>query len=360
VIYDVLWCVEADSVGATPETLLAIQGGDLELKSAGWQELAARPICTNCHARLDYGMQFFFGYPNASYQPYFIPELQQSGRGPLFARNIDDPRGDAELSPHGFAELALAQPEFRHCMARDFAEYTLGNLVRPDQVAAVEAGIRPATTLRELMRASLLALVQAWPERAGHEPAAAPVAAPAPGDGVGVVVTPELHALLDEHCLDCHAADPDRLDLSARQLSRQAVARMLLEVTSGRMPKDHPLARAARDGFVDRFIAAAWTGPDGDTARDFYLGRMAAVATLRPEVIFSLVHQRAKASRAPAWRMMENGIRSDHQQLTPGLIGITGLAAIEQCHGAYHERAEIDRCIANAVRLEDLAIDQGR
>ena len=57
-IDDVLWCVEADSVGATPETLLSIVGTDFQVRSEGWKDLAARPICTNCHARLDYGFQF--------------------------------------------------------------------------------------------------------------------------------------------------------------------------------------------------------------------------------------------------------------------------------------------------------------
>jgi hypothetical protein len=141
VIYDAVWCVEADSVGATPELLLSIKGGDLEIKSEGWRELASRPICTSCHARLDYGMQFFFGFPHAYTTPFFVPELQQRGRGPLYAQNIDDPRGEAELNPHGFAELALAQPEFRHCMARNFVEYAFGSAVQPEQIAAVEGGI---------------------------------------------------------------------------------------------------------------------------------------------------------------------------------------------------------------------------
>ena len=361
VIYDVVWCVEADSVGATPETLLAIQGGDLELKSAGWQELAARPICTNCHARLDYGMQFFYGYPHGSFQPFFIPELQQRGRGRLYARNIDDPRGDGELNPHGFAELALAQPEYKHCMARDFAEYALGNLVSPGQISEVEAQIRPATTLRDLMRASLLALVRAWPDRTRlPAPQTPPAAPPAPD---GVAVTPALNKLLDDHCLDCHTADPKHPevpDLQTPRLSRSMVARMLQETAFGRMPKDHPLDAAVRERFVDAFVAATWTGASSAAARAFYLGRMTGVANLRPEVIFSLIHQRTGAQHAPVWRMMENGVRSDHQQLTPGLIGIAGLAAIEQCRDAYAARADIDRCISDAVRLQDMAIDKGR
>jgi hypothetical protein len=178
-----------------------------------------------------------------------------------------------------------------------------------------------------------------------------------------VAVAPALHELLEEHCLDCHAADPERPDapdLSGTRLPRALVARLLQETAFGRMPKDHPLGAAPRERFVEAFIAAAWSGADADAAREFYLGRMAGAASLRPEVIFSLMHQRSKSAAAPRWRMMENGVRSDHQQLTPGLIGIAGLAAIEQCRAAHGERAEIDHCIADLVRLQDMAIDQGR
>ena len=358
VIYDVLWCVEADSVGASPESLLAIKGADLELQSAGWHELAARPICTNCHARLDYGLQFFYGFPNASYQPYFMPELQQTGRGPLYAHNIDDPRGDAELNPHGFAELALAQPEFRHCMARDFVEYALGNVVTPDEIGEVEHEMRPkATTLRDVMRTSLLALVTAWPDR-DHKPVEpAPSAPSAPPDTVSV--TPALHKLLDAKCLDCHDATADRPDLAPAQLARKTVVGMLAEVAFGRMPKEHPLPAAEREAFLDAFIAATWTGDDATTARDFYVGRMTAAPAFRPEVIFSLVRQIAGAEKpAPAWRMMENSVRSDHQQVTPGLIGVTGLAAIEACRAAHAQTADVHRCIDEAMQPEHLAIDR--
>jgi hypothetical protein len=356
VIYDVLWCSEGNSVGATPEALLALHtGGDLEIQSAGWKELAARPICTNCHARLDYGMQFFYGFPNASYQPFFIPDLQQRGRGPLYAHDIDDPRGDAELTPQGFARLATSQPEFKHCMARDFGEYVLGNLVRSEQLEAVERVMQhDRATVHDLMRASLLALVGDWDARRGSDLPAVPIADTPPAADEVTVPAP-LHQLVEDECGDCHDATPERPDLSAAQLPRITIVAMLDEVAYGRMPKDHAMAPARRLAFLDGFVTATWRGKSAELARASYLARAVTLPALRPEVIMSLVRQQVGADVAP-WRMMENQVRSDHQQVTPGLIGITGLAIIEACRDRYHERSAIDRCIADTMRLDALAV----
>jgi hypothetical protein len=356
-IYDVLWCVEADSVGATPESLLAIAGADLQIKSDGWKELAARPICTNCHARLDYGFQFFWGFANDNLQAFFEPALQQVGRGPLYGRDIDDRRGEAELTPQGFAHLAVAQPEFRHCMARDFAEYVLGNSVTPAYIAEVERAIAPnATSARAVMRVSLRALAAAWGARpVMAEPAPTPPAPPRASIDVGAA----LHAQLEAHCLDCHAGSDrpkGQPDLAAVRLDRKAVVGMLEAVAFGRMPKDAPLPELEREQFLDAFIAAVWTGPDAVSAHDYYVDRIAALPAYRAEVAFALIHRSAGGgSAAPSWRLMETSVRSNVQQVTPGLAAVTGLAAIEACREAHQARADRARCIADAVKLSTMS-----
>ncbi|MBS1118477.1 MAG: hypothetical protein H6Q90_705 [Deltaproteobacteria bacterium] len=354
-IDDVLWCIDPDSVGASPETLLSIVGADLQIKSEGWKDLAARPICTNCHARLDYGFQFFWGFTNDNLQAFFTPKLQLTGRGPLYVRDIQDSRGEAELNPHGFAQLAVAQPEFRHCMARDFAEYVLGNQVTPGQISAVEASMRPnATSARELMRTSLHALVTVWPAR--HAAATAqrtPEPARPPRDTISPVG--ELHAQLETHCLDCHDHEAGRPDLSAARLDRSTVVGMLETVAFGKMPKDHPLAEPERTRFLDAFIGSIWAGPDATAARAYFIDRSDAIPSYRPEVAFALIHRIASAKGPTSWRMMEDSVRSDLQQVTPGLITVTSLAAIEACRVKYKTRAELDRCISDAIKLSNLS-----
>lgn len=353
IIYDPLWCAEPDSVGATPEALISITNGNLQFDSAGWHQLAAKPLCTNCHARLDYGMQFFWGYPNGNLQGFFVPATQQKGKGPLYVRDIDDPRGEAELNPHGFAELAVAQPEFRACMARDFAAYALGDRMTREQLAAVEAEARPnATSARALMHRALLEVVASW---SGRPPAASAAAAPAPAEpGRDIPIAPAQARQLDAHCLDCHDGNQARVDLSAPTLSRATMIAMLADVAFGRMPKNAALPQAERRSFVDAFIPAVWSGADADAARSYFADGMVALPAYRPEVVLDLVHASGRA--APPWRMLEAFVRSDLQQVTPGLAAISSVAAIEACHAEQGKsQAEIDRCIANAIRIANLA-----
>jgi hypothetical protein len=352
ILYDPLWCVEPDSQGATPEMLAHIASPNLQLDGAAWHELAARPLCTNCHARLDYGMQFFWGYPNGALQSYFVPELQQHGKGPLYGHDISDLRGEAPLNPRGFAELAVAQPEFRECMARDFAAYVLGDRVNADIVEAIARHAQPgATSARTFMREALLALVVAWAER----PAApiSPVAG-ATAAGGDVAVTPAMKAQLADNCLDCHDANPDRVDLSQARLPRATVIEMLDQVAFGHMPKSRALASASRRAFATPFIAALWTGDDAAIASRYFIGRMAALPAFRPELVLELAH----GGQDARWRMFEQFVRSDLQQVTPGVATTAGVAAIEACEQAQkaNGQAAIDRCIDESIHLSGMAI----
>src|SRR5262249_53059952 len=123
-INDKMWCVPSDSAGSTAAAVLAIPSRDLQIRpgvsdtvAPDWAYLPRREICTNCHARLDFGVRFFNGYPDGrGASIYFVPELQLTGVGELYHHDIKDPRGKAALNPHSFAELAVKQPEFASCM----------------------------------------------------------------------------------------------------------------------------------------------------------------------------------------------------------------------------------------------------
>jgi hypothetical protein len=357
-IYDVLWCIDPDSVGASPEAALSVaakSGANLQLSSDGWKDLAARPVCTNCHARLDYGFQFFWGYPNTNVSAFFTPALQKKERGPLYGRDISDSRGEAALTPSGFAQLAIAQPEFNRCVARDFAEYALGNRVSEEQIASLQATVQPGRTrMRDVMRAALGLVVDSW-AKGSHVPDV-PTAAVAKGR---VAITSEMHELLDKECLDCHDHQDGRPDLSAKQLDRTTVVEVLEAVSSGRMPKDQPMHGPERSAFLDAFIGKMWAGADATEARRYYVDRFMSIAAYRPEVALALIHRIAKSTVAHNldWRMVENGQRSDSQQLSPGFIGVTALMAIEACRDAKKSRAEKDACIASALKLENLGRD---
>jgi hypothetical protein len=353
-LYDVLWCSEASSVGATPASLLSITGANLQLSSDGWKDLAARPICTGCHARLDYGFQFFWGFPNANVEAYFDPTLQKSGRGPLYVNDIDDKRGEAELNPKGFAHLAVAQPEFRHCMARDFGEYVLGNASTPDKVASLERSMRSNTTAGyDLMKQAMLLLIEDW-ENQHPVVAAAPQRDLRSGSTAGsaVAIDEQRRQLLEHACLDCHEHEAGRPDFATPNVERKTVVAMLEAVAAGSMPKDNPLGADERRAFLETFIDSIWSGNDAAAARRYFIAGD-SIPVYRPEVALALIHQRARSNTPSSWRMVENAVRPSVQQLTPGFAAITGLEAIEACKriSAQDERT---RCISDAIRLDQM------
>ncbi len=357
ILYDVLWCSETSAAGATPELVSKIAGAsaNFQLNQDHWKELAGRPICTTCHARLDYGLQFFKGFGNIYVQGYFAPAMQRTSRGPLFGRDIDDPRGEADLNPHAFVTAAVAQPEHRRCLASDFAGYALGGKSTVAAVDKLAAQVTPGTTARELMRAALLTLVEQWEVTAtGSQPPGA-TSEVAAGD---ITIPAAVRGQLAEHCTDCHDnTDPTIPDLSKTTLPRATVVKMLDAVAFGSMPKDGPLPPADRAALLEPLIVSAWSGPDAATARDYFVGRMVALSAYQPDVIFNLVHRHAGADGSKDWRMMERAIRPNMQQSTVGLFTVVGLEAIESCKEHNKTRADIDKCITASLRLEDIAID---
>lgn len=361
-IYDALYCDEPDSAGATPELVTKIAansggGASFQISQDHWKELAARPICTNCHARLDYGMQFFYGFDNVHIHGYFSPALQPKKAGPIYVRNIDDPRGEGPLTPQGFAHLAIAQPEHARCFARDFAEYVLAGRATADHIDKLAAGYQTnATTAQDLMRTALLQLVDQWPRLDAAAPAR-PAAADAPSDGE-VAVSPAARKQIEAHCTDCHdGSDHDVPDFTRPTMPRDLALRALDAVAFGSMPKDRALVSADRAALLDPLVGAMWAGPDAAAARSYYVGRMLALPAYRPEVILSLVHQRAGATESNAWRALETSIRPNAAQASPGLLTEVALAAIEACRQHNAERAAIDACIAAALRLEDIVVE---
>jgi hypothetical protein len=358
-IYDVLYCDEADSAGATPELVTKIARGSasFQILQEHWKELAARPICTNCHARLDYGMQFFYGFDNAHVHGYFSPALQFKTRGPIYVRDIDDPRGEGPLTPQGFAHLAIAQPEHARCIARDFAEYVLAGRATADRVDSLAAQFKPnATTAQELMRAALLQLVEQWPKLDDTAPPPSPATeTPSAGD---VAVSPAVRKQLDDRCADCHdGRDPDVPNFSKPMIPREQALRMLDAVAFGTMPKNRALASTDRATLIEPLVGSMWSGPDATAARGYYVGRMLALPAYRPEVISSLVHQRAGATGPNPWRTMEESTRPSAAQGSPGLLTKTALDAIEACREHNTTRGDIDACIANALHIEDIVVD---
>ena len=147
IYYESMWCSTAASVDVNAHDIFALDAVDLRAGD-GWQRLAKMPICTNCHARLDYGMQFFRGYPYVYSSRHIAASAYTGDRGPLYGDDINDFRGEAVRSPRGFAELAVKQPEFESCIAKRVAAYVFGAerfSLSPQMLKACEFVIRIPT-----------------------------------------------------------------------------------------------------------------------------------------------------------------------------------------------------------------------
>ena len=95
-MYDILWCTATpSSVNVTATAILHLGVTDLR-EGEGWRKLASMPICNDCHARLDYGVQYFQGFQSFFHAIDYQPALQLHGRGPLYGNGINDLLGEAD------------------------------------------------------------------------------------------------------------------------------------------------------------------------------------------------------------------------------------------------------------------------
>ena len=253
VFFEIMWCAGRDSFGATTEKIFEVSdNANLAFTHDSWKRLAHTETCTKCHARLDYGFQFFMGYPDGRATTHIMPKLVLEGEGPMYGDDIDDPRGEARLTPAGFARHAVEQPEFSTCMASHISNYVLGPDAPRSSHLAVLAAFEKTGEFRSTLGTALKLYADGRTKPARAEPPAT-LAATEAGAGQAtlpqsVVPDPTLHALMEEHCLDCHDDAAIAFDtvansygtsvyLGGESLSRSLAVRMLDQVAYGNMPR---------------------------------------------------------------------------------------------------------------------------
>ena len=77
----------------------------------------------------------------------------------MYGNNIKDLRGQTELNPRAFAQLAVAQPEFEQCMVRDIIEHVFNDEATDADYQALRAEFRQGSSFKRMMRTALLRLV---------------------------------------------------------------------------------------------------------------------------------------------------------------------------------------------------------
>jgi hypothetical protein len=327
--YEIMWCNLRNSFGATTQKVLELNTtGNNFFAHDSWKQLAHTDLCTNCHARLDYGFQFFHGYPDSRASTHYNPALQLAGSGPLYGRDIEDLRGNAPLTPIGFAKLATEQTDFKSCMASQFVNYVLGERATADDVQAIEAAVTEKKTFKAAMKVALVRYAKALRQPA--TPAAAAVVVE-PSAGGGLTVGPTLRKKLEDHCVDCHDGSQQDLDFRG-ELTRSTLVRMTDQAAFGMMPKDHPLDPALRGEVVGLMIDTLWSDPAARTeARTYYLGRSRGLPAQQIDNALHTIERLAHAPSSGTWGAFERGIWSDQATITPGFLAITGLEAVRAC-----------------------------
>ncbi len=335
-----MWCVTPASVDVTTAQVLGLGVTDLR-DGDGWKKLAVMPVCTECHARLDHGMQFFAGYPSTYvgvlYDGRAVP---RDARGSLYGHGSGDLRGEAPLSPRGFATLAVQQREFSRCMVRDVTDHVFnGDATGEDQRALLEVFARQGT-LRAVMREALLRFAR----RAGE---AAPPAAPGA----------TLQVQVEAHCQACHGEGPAAFPGDGAY-SPALLGRMLRQVAFGEMPRaPAELTPGERREMVSALIAARWADEASrGEARRYFAGGMRGLPAHRGSALLGLVESRASAldEEASSWTFSDAD-RHDAVEMRPSFVITYALAALRSCRAAGHRGHALEACVERVLDVEAAA-----
>ena len=340
--YELLWCKPPESIGVDAEQVFALGVTDLR-EGDGWKKLAAMPICTDCHARLDYGMRFFGGLLDVRRATDFVASEPRPATSHLFVGDIHDDRGQAAATPHAFAELATRQPEFGRCMTERVLEHVFQRAFSPSAWDAVFAAFTAQGTFRAMMRAALRAYVAESQAPSRPAPLLAVTAAP-PGDEV--TVPPPLRAVIDDSCGSCHSSPP--YDLTAPRLPAATLHKMLRHVSSGRMPKG-VFAPDTRRKLASGLVDLLWSDPgEREEARSYFVDLGRGLPVHRYSAIVNAVDAAGGAARAHERNAVRLPGMSGAVDLNAGLGAAMAAQALRRCR-ATTDRAARTACLEQAT-----------
>ncbi len=357
-VYGYLWCVGPQSSRVTTQAVLGL--GVVDLRAGdGWQQLASMDICTDCHARLDYGMQFFGGYPNAATVgvDFRLGEAHE-GEGPLYVSDIGDERGRAPLTPQGFAQLAVAQPEYSACMVQGVLDHVFSGSESSEDRDAVREAFKETRRFKPTLRAALLRFA----ERAETPGADLQAPLPAPGpelDPAETLPVPEaVSQLISLYCVGCHTPGGSREELHHSELSREVLASSLELVAFGQMPRAPvSLPEAERRTFIDALTPALW--PEGDArqaARAYFTGGLRAHPVHAFRSALQAVAVQAGASTGLSISAIEPVADQPRLRHSPGVSAAAALTALDKCRALDRSGPELEAYVQRASAPEVLIV----
>jgi hypothetical protein len=330
VAYEELWCVEPQSTMVTTAEFLSLEAKDLRA-GGGWEELAHRKVCEECHARLDFGMQFFSQYSDVRKHLHYLPLIGPVTQGDLYGLGIQDLRGRATRSPHGFAVFVTGQPEFGECMTRKVLDHVLGSARTPNETRQVHDAFRAGGTLRPMMRAALLAYARRpQPGPPTPPPLDAPVAA-LPNCSQRAI-SPALRTALDGHCSECHTGGDH--DLDGRCFPTEALRTMMDRVGRGVMPK-RPAELSPQETQNLLALFAQHLGQTPQERESLYAFETEALRAMRvatPEAAIAAARSHAGLAEKETFSLVTPGTNMvNSYRLSPGYALGVGLEMLKLC-----------------------------
>lgn len=350
VISDLIWCVKPRSVSVTADTVLQLPT-NFRAPMQGWQLLASMPVCDGCHARLDYGSQFFEG-GTAGFH-YDSRNLPRAGSTmSMYVHDQFDLRGRGVQTPAGFAELAVSQPEFGACMSKRVAAHVFGRHATADDVASLLEVFKTRPTYRALLTSALVSYAERRLSSAGERGEVAHADPAAPQLGLG--------ALVEQYCSDCHSngdAVEKAWSASRTFADHSAMVQALDSIGDQRMPPaGAPLDPAVRQRFVALLAERIW--PDAgarNAALDNYSGRLNNIEVHRRASTMKIIGARAGVDLDDAIMKIDPlyfGNGRDTQEYTPDFALNTVIDGVAACKLAGAK--DLAACVERATRLDAL------
>lgn len=329
-IFHVMWCTPRQSVKVNAEIIFGLGVTNLR-EGDGWKKLASMPVCTDCHARLDYGMQFFSGWVSHYVgHNVFDAKRQQNGKGLLYGNDIDDRIGEAALTPRDFGKLAVSRPAFSSCMVSNVSEHVFAGTSTADDEAALHAAFQQGHRMADVMRVALLRYARTPRRATGSTANAKP-----------------LRAQLLESCGACHT-DGSKDFLNQKELSRELLFDILEKVSFGEMPPVEPLSTEKRDALVGSVIGTLFVDP-GDRARALEYYNSSPTRVRDPEAVRTLVHGRAGTSPGSVenrWNDFLAYYEEAHEMTyTPELATAIAYEAVKQCEHKGGTPEQVRKCV---------------
>jgi hypothetical protein len=367
--YDYLWCSGQQSSRVTTQSVLGLGTVDLRVGD-GWKKLASMNICTDCHARLDYGMQFFWGFPSATAGVDFNPKMVLPGEGPLYRRNINDTIGTAALTPSGFAKLVTAAPEFGDCMSRRVVDHVFNGTDTAKDYQAVRDEFDKSHRIKKMLRVALVRFANRKDGAPDHSPEksdeAAAATTPPSASADKIALTPALQKMIKRDCKECHDKD-EGLNLMVQALDKDTLAKMLDRVGFGAMPKNSEgIDDGERRAFVQELAQLIYASADErKLAVDYYADGMHGLPVHRfaSEVnnIASSVQSsapkldsKAKAVNGFKPAATESSVAQGLMSYSPSVAVATAVSALRTCKEAGFKGADLERCVERATALDNV------